>query len=62
MFVFVFQFYNSTGISLKEYLELTDPASNFPEYMQRYADNLKNKHLHHFDSISDDEWPPVGLS
>ena len=49
---------NFPGVSLYHYLEATDPASNHPECVVRYAQFLKYKYKE-MSVLPDPDWPPA---
>ena len=46
------------GVSLHHYLEATDPASNPPECVRRYAEFLRDKYRE-MSVLPDPDWPPA---
>ena len=48
----------SSGVSLYHYLEATDPASNPPDCVMRYAKFLKDKYKE-MSVLPDPDWPPA---
>ena len=55
MFIFISGF---SGVSLHHHLETTDPASNPPECVIRYAEFLKDKYKE-MSVLPDPDWPPA---